>query len=329
MATPCLLLHGPAVNAAPIPQTDDLEQFWWDIDWGLEYAMRRIENRAYYGVALPFHWPDWGASTFNGVLGARMQMVGKETFWSYPICERLEDVLEVEVNPDNRFYRTVMEMTRRSAAISYGHHFVACYPIVGIGDILAGLYGSEELMVAMIEQPAAVKRAMQHILELWMREFDATQRIIESAGNPGNINWMSIWAPGRTCATQEDLAYMLSPQMFREFCLPPLVELINWLEYPMYHLDGPGSIRHVDTLLNISRLRAIQWVPGAGREAIAQWYPLIRHILEGKKSVQVFARYDEIDDLVAAVGSRGLLIDCGGLTPEQAEDLLERYPQNV
>ncbi len=116
MDTPCLLLHGPAPDAPPIPQTDDLDQFWWDVDWGLEYAMKRVENRACYGVALPFHWPDWGASTFAGVLGARMQMVGKETFWAYPVCERLEDVVEVEISPKNRFYQTVMEMTRRSAA---------------------------------------------------------------------------------------------------------------------------------------------------------------------------------------------------------------------
>jgi len=335
METPCLLLHGQAPGAPAVPQTDNLDQFWWDVDWGLEYAMKRIANRACYGVALPFHWPDWGASTFAGVLGARMQMVGKETFWAYPVCEDLEEVLEVEIDPDNRFYRTVMEMTRRSVALSPDHHFVACYPIVGIGDILAGLYGTEKLLLAMIEQPAAVKAAMGHILELWMREFDATQRLIESAGNPGNINWMSIWAPGRTCATQEDLSYMLSPGMFDEFCLPPLVELIDWLEYPMYHLDGAGAIPHLETLLSIPRLRAIQWVPGAGRESVAQWYGLIRRILEGGKSVQVFARFDEIDELVKAVGAhplvgaRGLLIDCGGVTPEQAERLLEKYPQDV
>jgi hypothetical protein len=153
--------------------------------------------------------------------------------------------------------------------------------------------------------------------------------LIESAGNPGNINWMSIWAPGRTCTTQEDISYMLSPRMFNEFCLPPLIDLIDWIEYPMYHLDGFGAVSHLPALLSIPRLRAIQWVPGAGRESVRQWYPLIRRILEGGKSVEVFACYDEIDELVKAVGSRGLLIYCGGVTPEQAEELLVKYPQDV
>jgi hypothetical protein len=327
MDTPCLLLTGPAPGAPPVPDTDDLEQYWWDIDWALNLAMRRIESRAYYGVALPFHWPDWGASTFAGVLGANMERVAKETFWAYPCCETLEDVLDVDIDPDNRFYRTVLEMTRRSVVLSHDHHFVACYPIVGVADILAGLYGTEKLLLAMVERPDAVKAAMEHVKRLWLREFDATQTLIESAGNPGNINWMSIWAPGRTCATQEDISYMISPHMFREFCLPPLVDLIDSLDYAMYHLDGPGSITHVDTLLSIPNLRAIQWVPGAGREDVPQWYDLIQRILAGGKSVEVFARVDEIDDLVATVGSRGLLIHCAGVTPDQAEQLLEAYPQ--
>jgi len=325
--TPCLLFTGPAAQQRPVPDTDDLERYWFNVDEGLERAMRLIENREYYGVALPYHWPDWGASTFAGVLGARMEAIDKQTFWAYPCCQTLEEVLDVEIDPQNRFYRTVMEMTRRSVELSHDHHFVAVYPMVGIADILAGLYGTVPLLVAMAEQPAAVKAAMEHIKRLWLREFDAVQTLIESAGNPGNINWMAIWAPGRTCATQEDFSYMISDEMFREFCLPPLVDLIDSLDYAMYHLDGVGALSHVDTLLSIPNLRAIQWVPGAGKEAVPQWYELIRHILSKGKSVEVFARVEEIDNLVKNVGTRGLLIYTSVSSPEEAARLLERYPQ--
>jgi hypothetical protein len=47
--------------------------------------------------------------------------------------------------------RTVNEMARLSAACSTGNHFVACYPIVSIADILAGLCGTEKLLLAMLE----------------------------------------------------------------------------------------------------------------------------------------------------------------------------------
>ena len=166
--TPCLQLMGPASNPPPVPDTDDLDRYWFDVEDGLARAMATLAARRTYGVALPYHWPDWGASTFAGALGARMEMVRKETFWAHPCCQTLEEVLEVDVDTESRFYRTVMGMTQRSVAISHDHHFVACYPIVGIVDILAGLYGTEPLLLAMAEQPQAVARAMDHVKELWL-----------------------------------------------------------------------------------------------------------------------------------------------------------------
>jgi len=58
MRTPCLLMTTPDLSAPPVPETDDLDQYWWDVDWGIEYALRRINSQKYLGVALPYHWPD-------------------------------------------------------------------------------------------------------------------------------------------------------------------------------------------------------------------------------------------------------------------------------
>ena len=103
--------------------------------------------------------------------------------------------------------------------------------------------------------------------------------------------------------------------------------LIDSFDYATYHLDSAGALSHLDTLLSIPHLRAIQWVPGAGREEIPQWYELIRHILAGGKLVQVFAKLNEIDNLVKKVGARGLLIHTRVSSPQEAEALLEEYPQ--
>ena len=111
--------------------------------------------------------------------------------------------------------------------------------------------------------------------------------------------------------------------MFREFLLPSLHRIVEAMPYPMFHLDG--TTNHLEALLSIPGLRAIQWVPGPEREKLAPWYGLIRRIKEAGKSVELFARPDEIDDLVANVGARGLLIGCSGLSEEEAERLLDRY----
>lgn len=64
---------------------------------------------------------------------------------------------------------------------------------------------------------------------------------------------------------------------------------------------------------------------GAGQEAVRPWYPLIRRILAAGKSIQVFARPEEVDELVREVGPRGLLISCGAVSAAEADRLRARY----
>ncbi len=74
---------------------------------------------------------------------------------------------------------------------------------------------------------------------------------------------------------QSDFSYMISPRMFERFALPGLTVWAGALDYPFYHLDGPGQIKHLDMLLSIPRLRGIQWVPGDGQPTPDQWLPLL------------------------------------------------------
>ena len=97
------------------------------------------------------------------------------------------------------------------------------------------------------------------------------------------------------------------------------------MDYPFYHLDGVGANKHLDSLLEITELKAIQWVPGAGKERLDQWYELISYILSHQKSVQVYAEVDEVDDLVKAVGAKGLLIICESANNEESQRLMEKY----
>jgi hypothetical protein len=119
---------------------------------------------------------------------------------------------------------------------------------------------------------------------------------------------------------------MMSGEMFDEFCLPGIDALTQVLEYPYYHLDGPKAIRFADSLASLPRLKVIQWVPGAGHERLDQWHDLIRHILGKRKSVHVYAYEEEIEPLIRAVGSRGLLISLRSAAGrESALRVAERY----
>jgi hypothetical protein len=88
----------------------------------------------------------------------------------------------------------------------------------------------------------------------------------------------------------------------------------------MYHLDGNEQFRHLDALLEIEELDAIEWTPNANLPlgGDPQWYDLYRRILDAGKSVQAYLVWpQEIVPLLDAVGGRGMYIL--GLFRNQAE----------
>ena len=54
----------------------------------------------------------------------------------------------------------------------------------------------------------------------------------------GVSNWLKIWNSNSWYALQEDMAYNLSPNYFKQFVLPDLTEQTENMEYSIYHLDG-------------------------------------------------------------------------------------------
>ena len=69
----------------------------------------------------------------------------------------------------------------------------------------------------------------------------------------------------------------------RRIFLPGIIEECRFFERSIYHLDGPGALRHLDSLLGIRKLDAIQWVCGAGNEGYEKWVGVYQKIQAGKR----------------------------------------------
>ena len=324
---PCLLITIASLKTAAIPDTNDLEKWWMDIDFIIDRQMKVMDSQTYYGVAVPCHYIDRGSSAMCGLLGARMEFVDKETIWAYPNLESVEQVAEIILDRKDDHYLRALEITRRSVALAEGHHYVSHIALEGVTDILAGLYGTENLLMDLVSKPNEVARALENVKRIWIDLFNEEEALFARTGNVGRIGWAGIWAPGSHFPLQEDFTYMISNAMYRKYVIPHLRDQIDAMQYPFYHLDGMGALNHLNSLLEIKPLRAIQWVPGSGKERIAQWYGVIERILRAGKSVECFARADEVDDLVQHVGARGLLINVEA-SKEEAERLVAKYGED-
>jgi hypothetical protein len=194
-------------------------------------------------------------------------------------------------------------------------------------DILAALRGPQALMADLLDRPGWVKARIEELNPIYFAVFDAIfARILDEWG--GNVfSAFCLWGPGKTAKLQCDASAMFSPAMFNRLVAPSLDEQCHWLDYSLYHLDGTQALCHLERLLALEALDAIEWTPQDGLPGGGdpRWFPLYRRILAAGKSVQaVGVAYDEVIPLLDAVGPRGLFIITEAPDENSARALEER-----
>ncbi|HPJ21662.1 MAG TPA: hypothetical protein PLH18_04845, partial [Clostridia bacterium] len=125
---------------------------------------------------------------------------------------------------------------------------------------------------------------------------------------------------GTTSVLQSDISCMLSEDMFDEFELPYLRMQAEKLDNVIYHLDGPGAVRHLDSLLGIENINTIQWVPGAGAPGNADemYHAMYERIIDAGKGLYVFLNPEEIPGFIKRFpGCRALIRTRVGNEEEQ------------
>ena len=252
-----------------------------------------------------------------------------QTVWFEPCIqdsEAPEDLPPFEFNESNEWWKVTERTLRACAELAGDKYLVASPDLIENVDILASLREPQTLLMDMIERPEWVEQRVAEINQVW---FDAYQRIYDIIKLPDDSaasGSFRLWGPGKTAKIQCDASAMFSPDMFRRFVMPSLDEQCRWLDYSMYHLDGTQAMCHLEALLEIDSLDAIEWTPQAGMEGGGdpRWYELYKRILDAGKSVQVVgASIDEILPLLDAIGGKGVYIITSFATHHEAEAVMK------
>jgi hypothetical protein len=78
--------------------------------------------------------------------------------------------------------------------------------------------------------------------------------------------------------------------------------------------------------MSIKALNAIQWVPGAGHEAIAQWMDLLKHIQnDGRKALLIEITPDEAECVIRNLSPEGLAVGMRCKDGAQAEKIITLF----
>ena len=263
----------------------------------------------FYGDSFPWWWVNFGPGIAAGFAGAKVHSVSEpaETVWFSPPDETAIEDLQLSYDPANVWLKRVKEITGAIVDRWQGQVATAMTDLGGNLDILASFRDSQRLLTEVIDQPEEVDRLVGQITRLWLRYYDELDAIIRPTCR-GTSSWTPIWSTGKTYMLQCDFSYMISPKMFERFVVPDLTACCEQLDAGFYHLDGKGEIPHLNHLLDIRRLRGIQWIPGDGQPAPDRWLPLLKRIRDGGKLCQVFVSPEGARRIVRNLGGKGFLL---------------------
>lgn len=254
----------------------------------------------------------------------------EETVWFWPCMEHEaepEQLPPLRFDEHNRWWRTTIAIIRECARLAHGKYLVGCPDLIENIDVLASLREAQTLLIDMIERPDWVKQKVWEINDVWFEAYQRIYDVIKLDDGSSAFGAFVIWGPGKTAKLQCDASAMFSPKMFNRFVLPALRAQCEWLDYSMYHLDGTQAMVHLDALLSIDALDAIEWTPQDGLEGGGhpRWYDLYRRILNAGKSLQIVgAAQEEILPLLDAIGDKGVYILTSFANEQEAEDLMNQ-----
>jgi hypothetical protein len=311
----------------PPPPPADLETRWYDPRWRVQAAEHHLSRTWHGGDAFPLVGTHSAAGDLASYLGCETRL-SPDTVWCEPLAGEPEDWPPLAIDADSAPWRAHLAMARCAVSESRGRWLVSMPDLVENLDIVSALRGPQRVVMDLVDRPEWVLDRIWQVNEQFKMAFDAFFAII-SDGYGGNAFVFDLWGPGKTAKVQCDAAAMISPAMFRRFVVPALSAQCDWLDFSMFHLDGEDAVRHLDALLEIPGLSAIEWTPRRISVGDSGGHPrhwdLYRRILAGGKSVQaVGVRPDEALPMLDALGGDGMYIQTWAESEEAGEALVER-----
>jgi len=296
---------------------------WMDAQYVAESALAGVMNRQYCGDALPSAWPNLGPEVFSAFFGSEL-VYTETTSWSIPILKDWAQAGRLRFSEDNGYWKKIIEMMDALMTVGQDRFYTGITDLHPGGDALAAFRDPQQLNIDLIESPAQVKALLDYVTDTFLRIHDFYCGKLQAAGHaisafPGIVSSKRYYVPSN------DFSCMISKPMFDEVFLPGIERECRHLEASIYHLDGPGALRHLDSLIEIEELNAIQWVYGEGHGPASDWLPVYKRCQAAGKGLQIGLGLDELDLFMENLRPEGLWISLHGVRDaDQAQAVLKK-----
>ncbi len=300
-----------------------LRDRWLDFPYHLDRFEAGLDGAVFLAETFPAFGPNLGPDLCATVFGCALEF-GERTSWSTPIVDSCRDVLDLQPDLDTPCWNAIREATEESLERGRGRWVTEMPDLHTNGDLVAALRDPQGMCLDIAMDTEGVRAACNHVTETAFEPmFEDLRSRIRARGQPCTT-WTPFLHAGSAYMTSCDVICMISPEMFEEAILPSIRREMGYLERSLFHLDGPGAVRHLEALLACPELDGVQWIFGAGSGPARKWVDVYRRIQDAGKCIDLHA--EDLDDCRAVaehVRPEGVWFRPMGAYPrEEAEDFI-------
>ena len=280
---------------------------WLDTGYQVELALATFRNHEYLGDTLPIAYPNLGPEVFSAFYGCPMHFGDYGTSWSDPILSEWSQADRLRLDWDSPWMKKLHEMTDALLEAGRGRFITGMTDWHAGGDGIAAFRDPQQLALDMVEHLDEVRALLARLEADYFKVYDVFYEKLRAAGQP-ITSWLPLICDGKYYIPSNDFSIMISKRLFDDVFLPGIINECRFLDRSIYHLDGPGALRHLDSLLAIPELDAVQWVFGAGNEGFHRWVGVYRKVQAAGKGIDVICRFEEVDQVMEALDPCGLFL---------------------
>jgi len=314
------------------PPYDDLFDLYTNAYKRYARTMNLFHQTEFLAESLPQTGAGLGAGSMALYLGSDAVLT-EETVW-FTDWIKDYDGLDFKYDPDNKWWQIHYGQFRQLAGLFAGTDVLVGLPDICEGiDILSAMRGPMLCCFDLYDYPDQVKKALKQITGLYKVYYNAIYDVVKRPDGTSLYGPYNVYGNGKSAKLQCDYCALISPEHFDEFVLPYLREQCEDLDNTVYHLDGVECIVHLDSLLSLERLGAVQWRAPVGPPSIhsanEDWFEMYKKIKSAGKGLwlhmEEYGPEGAIpagDKIIKAVGGSGIYFSFAPMDYKQADAIL-------
>ena len=256
---PLILAQANALPRRPITKRLDLLE---EPEAWLAAKLADMQQIHRVGDVPPSIRVDFGPVSLGALFGAPVEF-GADTTWTHSfIDDGWSNEPDWAVRDDNHWWQRMRELLALTARDAAGRYIVCTPSAGGSADVLLNLRGAGPCISTCASNRHASCERYGPYYPAWHRVFSTIYSTIV-AGGAGLIHWIGLWSDVPYMVNECDFNFMIGPKEFDALFLPDIARQSATVGRAVFHLDGPGATRHIDSLLSLPSMTAIQFVAGA------------------------------------------------------------------